>query len=175
LRLGDANQVGQLGGVHENAVQQVGHDLHGNGVEHYRAQHLVDLEAGLEHTGQAAPQAAQDEAAQQRGRQEQPGGPGRQSQGHRRGGQCAQDELPLTTDVDHAAAIGDTDTHTDEQQRGGFHQRVGDGVGAAPCALEHGLVGLDRIRAQHEQNHCADCQAQEGREERNDDVAVTTQ
>ena len=75
-------------------------------------------------------------------------------------GQGARDHLPFAADVDHAAAESDRDADADEENRRRLDQRLRHRILGAGRALQHKVVGFQRVRIQREQQYRGDQQRQ---------------
>ena len=118
-------------------AQQVLQPGQGDVVEHDRGDHLVRAGAGLEVTGDEAPERAEDDAGQDRDDHVQPGGQV-PAEADQTGADRAEDDLALATDVEQAGAERQRDAQTgaDQRRRGGDRRgdRAEDAADAAVVA-----------------------------------------
>src|SRR5205807_4133495 len=90
-----------------------------------RGDHLVRAGAGLEVTGDEAPERAEDDAREDRDDHVQPGGQ-MPAEADQTGADRAEDDLALATDVEQAGAERERDAKAGADQRGGRGDRGGD-------------------------------------------------
>ncbi len=154
--LGNVGAGGNLFRIEHGTAQEEVHQLQRDHVQHDRRKNLIDLEPGLEHAGNAAPDRACQRTHKERQGQEHPARPGGKGQGESRCRQGADDDLAFTADVDHAAPEGNANAQSDQQQRRHFGERLGDPRHIAKRAPEHGPIGFNRIFAQQEEQNGAD-------------------
>ena len=118
-RLADLVAVGpSLGrGEQQEAVaQSPAHQVGGDHAHQQRGQHLGHVAPEAQHTGDARPDGAADDAECQRDEQRQRSGPA-DAHTHVRGEHRADHELSLLADVHQAGATADGGAEGDEQDR----------------------------------------------------------
>ena len=134
----DIGGLGSLGQVPEGtAIEGPGYQVSRDPVGHNAGQNLVDIQKRLQKAGDAAPQGAGKDAAQER---QDPNDPGRNhisgnGQRDHQGSQSAHQELTGRTDVEQACLEGNC------------HRKAGHNNGN--CAEQH-IAQVLRIKAPHQ-------------------------
>ena len=151
--------IAALGVLHQvaviAAVEHPGHQVGGDPVGHNTGQHFVDVQEGLDDTGNAAPQGARQHAAQKGDDPHQRSGHhfGGNAQRQHEGGSSAHQVLAGGADVEQAGLEGDRHRQTGEDQRGGPEEHVAHAGGVeTEGQLAGGVAAGAEQAAEHQAN-----------------------
>jgi hypothetical protein len=157
-RLWDKAVGGILRLVDHRAGQQPVHDLDSDEVEHDRAQDLVDVEIGLERSGDRPPGRTAGRASEEHERDELDARQVRQRERCRRARQASHRQLALAADVEDVGAERDADPDGDEKKWGGLHGRRAERVAAVERPDDEGVVAGDRVGSERQHHDSAEQQ-----------------
>jgi hypothetical protein len=110
------------------------HEVEGDVVEHDRHDDLVGARARLEESGDAGPERAADEAADQ-GHEHVDAPRELEPEGDPSGDRCRDEHLAATADVEHADAECERDAQASRDERRGERERLGQ----RPDAVDEGV------------------------------------
>ena len=136
--MGQIGPGGNPGRIHQRTSDEHVHELQRNGVHHDGAEDFIHFQAGFQNAWDKAPGCSAEKTQDQSAGNQQPARPGMKGQREPGGDYCPECDLALATYIDHIGPEGDANAQTDQQERGGLDQGLGNSRKAAPGAADHG-------------------------------------